>query len=119
MKMKWSVKDGFQILTVDGIEETSYDIKAIFPDFEEFTEVQREVISYGIKQNLSDKIAGMKGDTLKEKVEVMDKRFESLMKGIWKSPSKDRESVKKKASKLVNDGVTPEEMALLKKLGLA
>ena len=76
------------------------------------------VIVYGIKQNLSDKIASMKDYTIQEKIKVMNDRFQSLKNGIWKTPGKEKISVKKKAEKLVKEGVTDAEMALLKKLGL-
>ena len=97
----------------------TYDLKKVYPTFEEMSEVQQMVIVYGIKQNLSDKIANMKDYTLKEKVKVMGDRFESLKDGIWKTPSKEKASVKKKAQALIEEGGLSEmELALLVKLGL-
>ena len=96
----------------------TYDLKKIFPEFEKLTEVQIGVVIYGFKQNLSDKIAGMKDCTLEEKVKTMADRYDDLIKGIWKTPAKEKTSVKKEAAKLVEEGVNDTEMALLKRLGL-
>ena len=96
----------------------TYDLKKIYPTFDQLNEVQIGIIIYGFKQNLSDKIANMKDYTLKEKVKVMTARYMDLVDGIWKTPAKEKVSVKKKADKLVQEGVTEAEMDLLKKLGL-
>ena len=106
-----SISYGNEILDV-------YDLKKIFPNLLDLNQVQAGLVVYGFKQNLSDKIANMKDYTLKEKVKVMDERFQSLVKGIWKTPAKEKVSVKKKADALIEKGVTEAEMDLLKKLGL-
>jgi hypothetical protein len=118
-RIKWIYDNG--VLTIGFGNEMLdvYDLKVIYPDIPSMSEVQQMVIVYGVKQNLSDKIAAMKDYTLKEKVKVMGERFQSLKDGIWKSPSKEKASVKKKAQALIEEGgLSEEEMALLTKLGL-
>ncbi len=118
-RIKWIYLEGTFQVGFDHDTLAVYDLKVIFPTIEEATEVQRELFLYGFKQNLSDKIAGMKDYTVKEKVKVMTERYESLAKGIWKTPSKEKTSVKKEAAKLVKAGGLSEiELALLTKLGL-
>jgi hypothetical protein len=118
-RIKWTYIEG--ILNV-GFENTilnTYDLKVIFPDIEKMTEVQRGLVLYGFKQNLSDKIAGMKDYSMSEKVKTMTARYESLKDGIWKTPAKEKTSVKKEADKLIAAGELNEvELALLKRLGL-
>lgn len=118
-RIKWIYIEGtLQIGFENDILDT-YDLKVIFPKIEEMTEVQRGLVIYGFKQNLSDKIAGMKDYTTKEKVKTMTERYNSLTKGVWKTPAKEKVSIKKKATALVESGnLTPVEIALLEKLGL-
>ena len=118
-RIKWTYIEG--TVQVGSGNETLdvYDMKVIFPDIETMTEVQRGLVIYGLKQNLSDKIAGMKDYTMKEKVKTMTERYESLVKGVWKTAAKEKVSIKKKAASLVEaGGLSPVELALLEKLGL-
>ncbi len=118
-RIKWTYLEGIVNIGFENTILDTYDLKVIFPKIEEMTEVQRGLVIYGFKQNLSDKIAGMKDYTTKEKVKVMTERYESLVKGIWKTPAKEKVSVKKKATALVEAGGLSEvELALLTKLGL-
>ncbi len=118
-RIKWTYLEGVVNIGFENTILDTYDLKVIFPTIEEMTEVQRGLVIYGFKQNLSDKIAGMKDYTVKEKVKVMGDRYESLKDGVWKIPSKEKTSVKKEAAKLVATGTLSEiELALLAKLGL-
>lgn len=118
-RIKWTYIEGIINIGFGNEILDTYDLKVIFPKIEEMTEVQRGLVIYGFKQNLSDKIAGMKDYTMKEKVKIMTERYDSLAKGIWKTPAKEKISVKKKAASLVEAGGLSEvELALLEKLGL-
>jgi predicted TIM-barrel fold metal-dependent hydrolase len=118
-RIKWTYIGGLLDIGFENEMLDSYNLEAIYPLIEDMTEVQRELIIYGFKQNLSDKIAGMKDYTLREKIKVMSERADSLIKGIWKTPPKEKRSVKKEAEKLVKAGGLSEvELALLEKLGL-
>ena len=118
-RIKWTYIEGtIQIGFGNAILDV-YDLNVIFPKIKEMTEVQRELVIYGFKQNLTDKIAGMKDYTMKEKVRTMTERYNSLIAGIWKTAAKEKTSVKKEAAKLVEaGGLSPIELALLEKLGL-
>ena len=120
-RIKWQLTEQGGLNVSQGNEMfNTYDLTTIYPDFNEFTEVQRMVVVYGVKQNLSDKIANMKDYTIDEKMVVMNKRFLSLVDGIWKSPTKEKTSIKKKVAAIVAEGtLTDIEKALLTKLGLA
>jgi hypothetical protein len=118
-RIRWTYVEGLLNIGFENEMLDSYDLKAIYPTITEMTEVQRELVIYGFKQNLSDKIAGMKNYTLREKIKVMSERANSLIKGIWKTPSKDKASVKKKAEELAKtNSLTIQDVELLKKLGL-
>jgi hypothetical protein len=118
-RIKWTYLEGTIQIGFENNILDNYDLKVLFPTIENMTEVQRGLVIYGFKQNLSDKIAGMKDYTMKEKVKTMTERYESLVKGVWKTPAKEKISVKKKATALVEaGGLTPVELALLEKLGL-
>ena len=118
-RIKWTYYGGVVSIGFDNTILDTYDLKVLFPKIEEMTEVQRSLIVYGFKQNLSDKIAGMKDYTMTEKVKTMTSRYDFLVKGVWKSLAKEKTSVKKKASELVEaGGLTEVELALLEKLGL-
>ena len=118
-RIKWTYLEGTIQIGFGNETLDVYDLKVIFPDIETMSEVQRGLIIYGFKQNLSDKIAGMKDYTMREKVKTMSERYESLVKGVWKTPAKEKTSVKKEAAKLVEaGGLTEVELALLEKLGL-
>ena len=118
-RIKWTYIEGIINVGFGNEILDTYDLKVIFPKIEEMTAVQRGLVIYGFKQNLSDKIAGMKNYTTKEKVKTMTSRYMDLVKGIWKTPSKEKVSVKEKASELVEaGGLSKVELALLEKLGL-
>ena len=118
-RIKWTYLEGTIQIGFENETLDSYDLKVIFPDIETMTEVQRGLVIYGFKQNLSDKIAGMKDYTMKEKVRTMTSRYNDLAKGIWKTAAKEKISVKKKAAEMVEaGGLTEVELALLEKLGL-
>ncbi|MBE9592731.1 MAG: hypothetical protein IMF19_04555 [Proteobacteria bacterium] len=119
-RIKWTISpDGMLTIGFGNEMLDVHDIAKIYPTFKDMSEVQQMVIVYGIKQNLSDKIANMKDYTLKEKVKVMSERFQSLIDGIWKTPEKEKTSVKKKAEELAkSNSLTIQDVELLKKLGL-
>lgn len=118
-RLKWTYIDGTLQVGFNGEILDTYKVVDIYPEIATYTETQREIILYGVKQNLSDKIAGMKDDTREEKIKVMSSRFKDLVEGRWKTPAKEKTSLKKRAKALV-DGKTlnPVELALLKRLGL-
>lgn len=118
-RIKWTYDKG--VLTIGFGNEILdlYDLKVIYPTIVDMSEVQSMIIVYGVKQNLSDKIASMKDYTLQEKVKVMGERFQSLTDGIWKTPAKEKVTFKKKAETLIKEGgLSDVELALLTKLGL-
>jgi len=118
-RIKWTYLEGTLQIGFENETLAVYDLTELYMDIKEMPEVQRMIIIYGLKQNLSDKIAGMKDYTLKEKMKVMGERFQSLVDGIWKTPAKEKVSIKKKATALVEAGGLSEvELALLVKLGL-
>ena len=104
---------------VDVVEGMQFDRGYISPYFVTDTEKMEAVFENPYILIHDKKIASMKDYTLKEKVKVMGERFQSLKDGIWKTPSKEKASVKKKAQALIEEGgLSEEELALLAKLGL-
>jgi len=119
-RIKWILlPEGMLSVGFDNEMLDTYDLKKIYPTFEEMNEVQKGLIVYGVKQNLSDKTAGMGDYTLAEKVKVMTARYNDLVNKIWKTPVKEKVSVKKKAEELAkSNSLTIQDVELLKKLGL-
>jgi hypothetical protein len=62
--------------------EKSFDLLKIFPDFEKLTDVQRELIIYGIKQKLAD--AGSQENSLDGKAVAAQDTWNDLAAGKWK-----------------------------------
>lgn len=106
-------------LNIDKLEVTcgedfvaAFDLNNLFPDFAELDEVQQMSVIYGVKQNLSDKTARNKdvGLTLKEKADVMNKRYMFMItKRVWRQPGKEKISLKKKAKDLLDKGMIDEK----------
>jgi hypothetical protein len=96
----------------------SFELSKIFPGIDTLPMVQRMIVVYGVKQRLSDKVAGMKEFSAKEKVMAMTKRFDDMAKGIWRVTGPGIGSVKARAQALAKEGLTEEQEAVLKKLGL-
>ena len=118
-RIKWTYLEGTIQIGFENETLEVYDLTVMFPDIETMSEVQRGLVIYGFKQNLSDKIAGMKDYTMKEKVRTMTSRYNDLALGIWKTPAKEKISVKKKAEELAkSNSLTIQDVELLKKLGL-
>lgn len=121
VRLNWTL-DEFGILSVGEGETTlqTFEIKKIFTNFSTMNKVQRLTIANGVKQKLADHVAGMKGDTPKEKASAMKDVFDRLIAGDWKSGGTGvRLSYKKKAAELVAaGGVTEEQKEILRKLGI-
>ena len=59
-----------------------FDLPLLFPDFADMTDIQKQIISYGIKQKLMDtganEIADVEGKTVRAKA-----KFQELIDGKW------------------------------------
>lgn len=119
-RMIWHVNENEELeLIINKEVMTVFDISKLFPAFEELNVAQQGVITYGLKQNLKDKVATMLGSPIAAKVKVMEERFDLLLTGKWKSPSEKRQSLKAKARELIDSGnVTEDQMEVLRKLKL-
>ena len=72
-------------------------------------------LGYGTK--LIDNLAGMKAYSSDEKIAKVDKVNNSLLAGNWRIPGEGGTGVKKKLEN-AKEKATPEELEVLKKLGL-
>lgn len=71
----------------------------------------------GFGTKLVDNLAGMKAYSSEEKLEKVDKVFDSLMKNEWRVPGEGKQSMKKKMDE-AKGKASASELAVLKKLGL-
>ena len=59
-----------------------FDLTKLFPDFANFTDVQKQLVAYGVKQKLSDTGASKVGD-FGGKIKVAKTRWADLLAGKW------------------------------------
>jgi len=96
-------------------------ITDIFPNFTEMTEVQQNLIAYGIKQKLADSCARSKEVSLNadERHTQMMEVWNTLLDGKWKEEGKGKESLQKKIDKkAAEDPEVAKAQAILRKAGL-
>lgn len=87
-------------------------------DYNQLTPQMKEMCGFlGLGTKLVDNLAGMKAYSLKEKQEKVDKVWGSLLKGEWRIPGTGNQGMKKKLTD-AKEKATPEELEVLKKLGL-
>lgn len=94
-----------------------FDMKAIYPNFLEFNEVQQFTIAYGFQQILAD--AGSAEKTLQGKVKAAGDKWADLLNGKLKSSTKlsEDEKIERKVNKLAEKAdLSEEEKALLAKI---
>ena len=75
-----------------GIEVARFDMKKIFPEYTEMTEVQRFLVMYGTKQKLAD--AGSQEKTAEAKAEVAKAKFQDFVNGKLSQPRANASGVK-------------------------
>jgi len=61
-----------------------FDVSKIFPKFSELSDICQQIVVYGIKQKLSDKVAGFVG-TDADKLAKMQVMWSELLEGKWAS----------------------------------
>jgi len=119
-QMNWT--NNAAILKVEHLdieESQEFDLTEIFEEADNFNEVQLNVIVYGIKQKLADSCARSKDMTLTgaERVEQIAEVWERLKTGDWNQKGVERNTSAKKI-KEAQANASPEELAVMKKLGL-
>lgn len=110
-QMSWTQsKTTLTVEHLDGDFEQSFNMADMFEDFEEFNEVQRNVIGYGIKQKLADSCAKSSDEklTAKEREATMETVWERLVAGEWNAKGDSRQTVKKKVDNAVENASEAE-----------
>jgi len=88
-------------------------------DYKVLTSEMRDMCGFlGFGTKLVDNLAGMKAYTDAEKVEKVDKVYDSLLQGNWRVPGEGVQSMKKKLVD-AKEKATSAELKVLAKLGLA
>ena len=105
MERNW----GKGTITILGKE---YDYTGLSPEMKDMC----GFLGFGTK--LVDNLAGMKAYSTEEKLEKVDKVFNSLMNGEWRVPGEGKQTAKKRMES-AKEKATPAELEVLKKLGLA
>ena len=111
-RLTWALNSNDLTVAVGAEQIGRYNLTKLFPNFQEFDEVQQMAVVYGVKQNLSDKTARNKDVslTLTEKADVMDERYTFMVeKRIWRQPGKEKISLKKRAQDLLDKGLIDEK----------
>lgn len=97
-----------RIITILGKE---YDYTGLSPEMKDMA----GFLGFGTK--LVDNLAGMKAYSNEEKLEKVDKVFNSLLKNEWRVPGEGKQSMKKKLDE-AKAKASNSELEVLKKLGL-
>lgn len=88
-----------------------YDYKKLSPEMKDMA----GFLGFGTK--LVDNLAGMKAYSSEEKLEKVDKVFDSLLKNEWRVPGEGKQTMKKKMDE-AKAKASDKELEVLKKLGL-
>jgi len=87
--IRWELNDSIlkMVRIVGEGEKTTelpveFDLTKLFPNFNKFTEVQRQLVVYGVKQKLSDTGASKVGD-FGSKIKAAKDRWADLLAGKW------------------------------------
>ena len=117
-KISWT-NVGSTLVAVGKEGKVSFNIDEIFPKLmDNYTDIQRAIIFYGVKQKLADATAKEKDYQLteQEKFKIMQERFEDLKKGIWtrKAERKDAKAILQDA--IAGAGLSEKELAVAQKL---
>ena len=88
-----------------------YDYKALSAEMKDMA----GFLGFGTK--LVDNLAGMKAYSQEEKIAKVTSVYNNLLKGNWRVPGEGTQSMKKKLTS-AQEKATPQEMEVLKKLGL-
>ena len=118
-KSKWTVVDATLTITMPDktnslfASSRDFDLARIMPDYEAQDENIRFVFQYGVKQNLSDEIAGQKDASNETKLDLMESRFEELVRGEIRTKREKADMLKTTdiVARMVAEGFTPEQIA--------
>jgi len=78
-KIKWTEEAEILKVNVEGIEQ-KFDVTKIFKGWDSLGEVERHIAVYGLKQKLSDILAGSK-ESKEVKSKKLEDRFQELVEG--------------------------------------
>jgi hypothetical protein len=101
-QMTWELNQGSLVVRFLDGSEKEFTFNEIL-DYVEPAGVTFDLFRHGLKQKLADSVAGMKDNTTAEKLEVMGKVWDTIVKGEW--------SIRKPAVPKVN---VAEKMKLAK-----
>lgn len=104
MKRDWDER----IVTLRGVEYKYNDLNAEMKDMCGFL---------GLGTKLQDVTADMAAYNDKEKIEKVNRTFKTMLDGLWRVPGTGKQTMKKKMDE-AKEKATPEELEVLKKLGL-
>lgn len=119
-KTSWDLIGSNLIGTMPYGTKAEFDLSRLFPQFEEFDESQQLSIAYGIKQKVADATARPADQKLTEDEAktVMEATYDRIVGGQWNATKEGAITMKKKVDQAINNA-TPEQLEVLKQLGLA
>lgn len=99
-------------------KERTLTILGVEYNYNELNDEMKDMCGFlGFGTKLVDTLAGMKAYSPEEKIEKVNKVFESILNGEWRIPGTGKQTMKKKMDE-AKELATPEELEVLKKLGL-
>ena len=114
-KARWTVDANILTITMPDKASETFDLARIMPDYVAQDENIRFVFQYGVKQNLSDEIAGQKDVSSQTKLDLMESRFEELVRGEIKTKREKADMLKTSdvTARMEAAGFTAEQIALI------
>lgn len=119
--LSWDIVDTKLVVEILAIKrKVSFDMGKVFPDYGKYTAVQQKTIANGLKQKLADHLARPTDMKLTpvEMIVELEALWKRLTTGHWNMEGTAKDTMKKRVDSAVV-AATPEELAVLVKLGLA
>ena len=97
-KLSWKQYDNILVAREGNQEVKSFDLTLLFDLdlWSKFTQVQKKIIGYGVRQKLADSVAGKK--SLGEKLTGMEDMWNMLLEGQWERQA-DRRAYREEIEK--------------------
>ena len=93
---------------------TIADATKLFPEYNSFNYRKRDIILYGLQQRICDKLAAESTKTVAGYRDV----YNNILDGSFYQKKKVTRLTVTKKAELIKDTLTPDQLVLLKKLGI-
>ena len=93
---------------------TIADATKLFPEYNSFNDRKKDIILYGLQQRICDKLAAESTKTVASYRDV----YNNILDGSFYNKKKVTRLTVTKKAEAIKDTLTPDQLVLLKKLGI-